>query len=421
MLDINFIKENADLVKDGAKKKHIDVDIDGLLVLEAKRLELLKKVEDKRALQNSANDEISKADGEARALKIEEMKTIKTALQAEEDELKVVMQKWREIMFRVPNIPDMTVPEGDSDADNLEIKTWGEKPNFNFKPKSQVELAESLDLADFERGTKVAGFRGYFLKNEGAELAMAIWHFAVDFLKAKGFEPMLVPSMLSKEPFFGTGYLPQSEEDLYRTQDENYLAGTGEVGAMAYYMNEVLDKDTLPKKMVAFSTCFRREIGSHGKDTKGLIRVHEFHKVEQVILCEASHETSVKLHEELLQNAEEMLQALKLPYRVVVNAGGDLGLGQVKKYDIEAWVPSEERYRETHSASYFHDFQTRRLNIRYKDTDGKMRFAHSLNNTALATPRLLVPILENYQEVDGSVRVPDVLLPYVSTEIIKKK
>jgi seryl-tRNA synthetase len=274
-------------------------------------------------------------------------------------------------------------------------------------------------VADFERGTNVAGFRGYFLKNDGARLQMAIIQFVMDFMIKKGYSPMLVPSLVKKESLYGTGYLPQGEDDLYKTQDEDYLAGTGEVGTMNYYADEIIDKKNLPIKMVAYSPCFRREAGSHGKDTKGLMRVHEFYKVEQVILCEASHEESVKLHEELQKNSEEIMQALNIPHHVVLICGGDLGLGQVKKYDIEAWVPSENTYRETHSASYFHDFQTRRLNIKYQDED-KKRYAHSLNNTAIACPRVLIPILENNQMPDGSIKIPEVLVPYMNTEFIKK-
>ena len=231
---------------------------------------------------------------------------------------------------------------------------------------------------------------------------------------------MIAPSLVKREAFLGTGYLPQGEEDLYKTQDGEYLAGTAEVGAMAYHMDEVVDKKDLPLRFFAFSPCFRREAGAHGKDTKGLVRVHEFYKFEQVILCEASHEESVRLHEELTTNAEEVAQALVIPYRVVANCGGDLGLGQVKKYDIECWMPSEDKYRETHSSSYFHDFQTRRLNIRYQDADSSLKFVHSLNNTALATPRILAVIVENYQCADGSIRVPDVLVPYVGKEVIGK-
>jgi len=231
----------------------------------------------------------------------------------------------------------------------------------------------------------------------------------------------MTPSLVNKDMFKGTGYLPQGEEDLYRTQDDEYLAGTAEVPTMGYLSNEVIPQEALPLKFLSFSPSFRREAGSHGKDTKGLMRVHEFFKLEQVVLCEASHQKSVELHEELTANAEEIMQKLQLPHRVVVNCGADLGLGQVKKYDIEAWVPSEKKYRETHSASYFHDFQTRRLNIRYKDASGKMLFAHSLNNTAIASPRILIPIIENNQREDGSIVVPEVLRPYVGKDVIKKK
>jgi seryl-tRNA synthetase len=280
----------------------------------------------------------------------------------------------------------------------------------------------ALDMADVERGAKVAGFRGYFLKNDGALLMFALWQLMTDhFVKKGGFTPMIVPSLVRRDGFMGTGYLPQSEDDLYKTQDAEYLAGTGEVATMAYYMDETLDKAKLPMKFFAFSPCFRREIGAHGKDTKGIVRVHEFYKFEQVVLCEASHEESVKIHEELTKNAEEVLQLLKIPYHVVVNCGGDLGLGQVKKYDIESWMPSEGKYRETHSSSYFHDFQTRRLNIRYRDAEGNMKFAHSLNNTALAMPRFIAVLVENYQQVDGSIKVPEALVPYVGKEFIKAK
>jgi seryl-tRNA synthetase len=223
---------------------------------------------------------------------------------------------------------------------------------------------------------------------------------------------MLVPSLVKRETLLGTGYLPQGEDDLYKDGND-YLAGTGEVAAMFYHSDEVLDLASLPKKYIVWSPCFRKEAGSHGKDVKGLVRVHEFYKCEQVVLCEASHETSVAYHEEIRRNAEEMMEELGIPYHTVVNCGGDLGLGQVKKYDIEAWMPSQGKYRETHSASYFHDFQTRRLNIRYKEADGKLRYAHSLNNTAAATPRLITAIVENYQQADGTIRVPDVLVPFM--------
>lgn len=421
MLDIKFIRDNPDLIREAARKKHLDLDLSKLLEIDKERLVLMTEIEGMRAKQNHVSQEITKASAEARGKFIESMKTLKEEMQIKEDGLAVVMKKWRELMLAVPNIPDMSVPEGGSDKENVEMRTWGEIPKFDFEPKNHIDLMLENDLVDFERGVKVSGFRGYFLKNGGARMAMAIWQFVMDELEPKGFTPFIVPSLLRKEAFLGTGYLPQGEEDLYKTQDESYLSGTAEVGTMAYFMDEVLKKEDLPKKMISFNTCYRREAGSHGKDTKGLYRVHEFNKVEQVILCEASHEESAKLHEELTGNAESLLQALRLPYHVVVNCGGDLGLGQVKKYDIEAWIPSENRYGETHSSSYFHDFQTRRLNIRYRDeADGKLRFAHSLNNTALATPRLLISIVENYQNADGSITVPEVLRKYIGKDRISK-
>ena len=224
---------------------------------------------------------------------------------------------------------------------------------------------------------------------------------------------MIAPAIVNKQHFYGTGHLPNDVEDMFATQDEQFLSGTAEVPVMGYHSDEVLDLKELPKKYLAFSPCYRREIGSYGKDTKGLIRVHEFYKWEQVILCEASHEVSVKWHEWLNRNTEEFVESLGIPYHTVINCAGDLGLGQVKKYDIEAWVPLEEKYREISSASYFHDFQTRRFNIKYEDTDGKKKFAHSLNNTAVATPRFLVSLIENYQQADGSIQIPEALRPYM--------
>ncbi len=417
MLDIKFIRENKDLVSLAAKKKHLDFDVDRLIVADDKRRELQSSIEAKRAEQNSFSEKITREANEAtRGEMIAEMKSVKEELQAEEEKFKEVLKVWQGLMVRVPNIPDVSVPEGKSDLDNKEVRVWGEKTKFSFTPKDHIELMGYHDMVDLERGVKTSGFRGYFLKNGGVMLTLALWQFTADYFGKKNFTPLIAPSIVKREVFMGTGYLPQGEDDLYKTQDGEYLAGTAEVPTMGYFMDEVIPKEKLPLRFLAFSPSYRREAGSHGKDTRGLVRVHEFFKFEQVVLCEASHEESVKWHEELTKNSEELLQALKIPYRVVVNCGGDLGLGQVKKYDIEAWVPSEEKYRETHSSSYFHDFQTRRLNIRYKDEGGKMHFVHSLNNTAAATPRLLVPVVENYQQEDGSIAIPDVLQPYMNGE-----
>ena len=419
MLDIHFIRENADIIKAGAAKKHIECDIDQLIRVDDERKLIRQELDIKRAEQNRRSNEIQVLKDTEREQVIEQMQHLKAGMTEAEDRLKKVMVEWQKLMLTVPNIPDMSVPDGESDADNMEVKKWGILPEFSFSPKSHVELMTEGDMADFERGAKVSGFRGYFLKGDAAILSYALWQFISNhFVKKGGFVPMIAPSLVRRESFMGTGYLPQSEEDLYKTQDGEYLAGTAEVASMGYHMNEVLDAKQFPIKYFSFSPCFRREAGAHGKDTKGLVRVHEFYKFEQVMLCEASHEASVKYHEELTANAEEMIQLLKIPYHVVINCSGDLGLGQVKKYDIECWVPSEGKYRETHSSSYFHDFQTRRLNIRYRDEQGEMKFAHSLNNTALATPRLLAIIIENYQQSDGTIKVPNVLVPYVGKSVI---
>lgn len=413
MLDIKFIRENKDLIAEAARKKRSDFKVEELLKIDEERVKIVSAVDDLRRQQNEASEGIARAEGDAKLKLIETISSVKGELQQKEEELKEVMKVWQAQMLLVPNIPDISVPEGEDDSGNQEIKTWGERRKFDFVAKDHVELMMNLKLADFDRGTKVAGFRGYFLKNEGAELSMALWHYAMSVAREDGYTPMMAPIIDRPEMFMGTGYLPQGEEDLYKTQDGEYLAGTAEVPTMGYYFDEVIPREHLPIKFVAFSPCYRREAGSHGKDTKGLIRVHEFYKVEQVVLCEASHEESVKYHEQILANAEKIMQGLEIPYHVVVNCTGDLGQGQVKKYDIEAWVPSENKYRETHSISYFHDFQTRRSNIKYKDAEGKMRLVHSLNGTALASPRILVALLENYQQADGSILIPKVLQPYM--------
>lgn len=421
MLDIKFIRENKDIVQAGAKKKHIEIDIEKLVILDDERLKELKEVEELRSEVNKVSNDIGRNQDSALKIQlIEEMRVVKEDIKNKEEKLKATTEEWQKMMLQVPNVPDISVPDGATDAENKEIRAWGEKPVFDFKIKDQMTLLNELDLADFERGAKVSGFRGYFLKREGALLAFALWQYFLDNLVGKGFIPMIVPSLVRKQALMGTGYIPGGEDDLYKNQDGDYFAGTGEVATMSYYSNEVLDKTKFPIKFVSFSSCFRREAGSHGKDVKGFFRVHEFYKLEQVILCEANHEESVKFHEEITKNVEDLLVALNLPYHVVINCGGDLGLGQVKKYDIEVWMPSQNKFRETHSSSYFHDFQTRRLNIKYKDSDGKLRYAHSLNNTAIATPRIIEAIIENCQQADGSIKIPEVLRKYMGgREFIK--
>jgi len=419
MLDIKFIREHKDLVDAGAKKKHVDFDVNKLLSVDDKRKELLSAVEEMRAKQNTVSEQVGQSkDKEEREKLIAEMQDLKTKLQKEEESLKNTMKEWQEMMLAVPNVPDVSVPEGKSDEDNVEHKNWGEQPEFSFTPKDHIEIMKALGMADFERGSKVHGFRGYYLTGDGARLSWAIWNYAQEFFLKKGFEPMIVPAIVKKDNLYGTGHLPTEAEDLYETQDGDYLSGTAEVATMGFYSDEILDFSKSDKKILSFSPCYRREAGSYGKDTKGLIRVHEFYKLEQVILCPADHQKSVEYHEWLNRNTEEFIESLGIPYRTVINCGGDLGLGQVKKYDIELWVPGEKKYREISSASYFHDFQTRRFNIKYKDEQGKSQYAHSLNCTAIPTPRILVSLVENFQKEDGSVAIPKVLAPYFGKETI---
>lgn len=420
MLDIKFIRENPDLIKDAVRKKRVDFEVMKLFEVDKKRRELIPEIEKFRALQNKASERVSQIRNEdEKEAAIQELREIKEKLTFKETELKKIAGEWEKLMYDVPNMPDPSVPEGATDDDNVEVRSDGEIPEFSFSPKNHVELLSKLDLVDLERGTKVSGFRGYFLKREAVSLSMALWQFTIDTITKKGYQLIMTPALVREENLFGSGHFPQAREDVYKTQDDLYLSGTAEIPLMGYYRNEVLQYEELPKKFVAFSPCFRREAGSYGRDTKGIFRLHEFFKIEQLILSENNHEQSVRFHEELTLNAEEIIKELKLPYRVVIVSAGQLGRAHVKTYDIEVWIPSEKRYRESHSSSYYHDFQTRRQNIRYRDQDGEMRFCHSLNNTAIATPRILISIMENYQQKDGSIRIPDVLQKYMGKEIIQ--
>lgn len=414
MLDIKFIRENPELIKEAIEKKCVDLNIDNLISVDQKRLEKLSLVESLRAEQNLVSDKIPNASAEDRADLISKMTLLKEDLKKHEDDLREIMAEWQKLMLHVPNIPDPAAPIGKSDADNVVIDTWGEKTVFNFEPKDHIEIMTKLGMVDFERGTKVHGFRGYFLTGDGVRLCFAIWNYAMDFWNTKGFNPVIPPINTRREALLGCGFIPQGEADIYKAQDDSYFVGTSEVPLMGMYMNEVLDHSQLPIKMLGFSPCFRLEVGSHTKDVKGLIRVHEFYKFEQVVLCEGTHDESLKFHAELQENTESFIQSLGIPYHVVDACTGDMGLGKVRMYDIELWVPKEETYREISSASYFHDFQTRRLNIRYKDADGKMRFTHSLNCTAIPTPRILVSLVENFQQADGTIKIPEVLQKYMN-------
>jgi len=412
MLDIKFIRDNLELCKTAAVNKNRVVDWDALLAHDEKRRQLIGKAEVLRAERN----EVSKTrteEGMSRG------KAIKEELKAIDEELRGVEEQFNALMLTVPNVPDPSVPVGKDESGNIEIKKWGEVTSFDFTPKDHIELSKSLDLIDFDRGAKVGGSRAYFLKNEGAMLELAVLMYTFQKLVAKGYTPLIAPSLTKEFTFFGVGHFPWSRDEVYHLEkDDMYISGTAEVPVTAYYSDEVLTEKDLPKKFVAFSPCFRREAGSYGKDTRGVYRIHQFNKIEQVIISTAETNNSLTLHEELLANSEEILKDLKLPYRVLLMCTGDMGEPQVKKYDIETWMPGRGGYGETMSDSFMGDFQARRLKMRYKAGDGTTRFCHTLNNTAIASPRILVAILENYQQADGSVVIPDVLVPFVGKKKI---
>jgi seryl-tRNA synthetase len=414
MLDIHFIRENLELCKTAAVNKNRVVDWDKLLTLDDTRRDVIGKVEKLRAERNTvstARTEESFARG----------KQIKQELKELEDTLKTVETELSNLLLTVPNVPDASVPVGKDESGNVEIKKWGDVPKFDFPIKDHIDLAKSLDLIDFERGAKVGGSRTYFLKNEGAQLELAILFYSFQKLVSKGYTPIIAPSLLKEFTLFGIGQFPWGREEVYHLEkDDVYLAGTAEQPVTSYYADEILKEEELPKKFVAFSPCFRREAGSYGKDTRGIYRVHQFAKIEQVIISKNDMSNSFTLHDELLHNSEEILQDLKLPYRVLLMCTGDMGEPQVKKYDIETWMPGRNAYGETMSDSVMGDFQARRLKIRYRTKDGKTEYCHTLNNTAIASPRILIPILENYQQADGSIKIPEALQSLVGKKDIRR-
>ncbi len=422
MLDINYIKENRDLVKKAIRDKKLEgtVDIEKLLKVYEDYLSILKKVEAERSLRNKISEEVSKAKSSEKEKLIQEARGIKEVLQKLEGDMGELKSTLDNMTLWVPNVPADDVPIGENEEGNVEIKKEGKVRDFDFEPKGHGEIGKILDIIDTDRGAKIAGFRGYFLKNEGAVLEQAILKYSYEFMIKQGFTFMSVPWMVNPGFFIGTGYFPWGEENHYKV-DDKALIGTAEVSLTSYYAGEILDEKDIPIKLVALSPCFRREVGAYGKDTKGVFRVHQFYKVEQVVLCKADEKVSREWHEKMLGYSESILRGLDLPYRVMLMCTGDIGAGQRKKYDIETWFPSQKAYRETHSDSYFLDFQSRRLNIRYKTKDGDLKFVHTLNNTVAATPRLLAAILENYQQKDGSVIVPKVLRKYTGFKKITPK
>ena len=425
MLDIKYIRENSDIVKKAAIDKLINVDIDRLLKIDQQIREINQNLDALKEKRNKLSKEIPNLSAEEKRVSIEEVKNLKISISSLEDELSPLKEEYTSLMYMVPGVPLNEVPLGKTDEDNVEIKRVGEIPTFNFKIKDHVDLAESLDLIDIPRGVKIAGSRSYFLKNEAVLLEMALCRYVIDKLVKKGFVPMTVPTLVKEAPMYGTSYFPGGRDQAYAiTEDNLYLVGTSEVALVSYHSDDTFENvEQLPKMYCGYSSCYRREAGTYGKDTRGLYRVHQFTKIEQVIMCEADFDKQQELHDFLLNNAEEIMQELKIPYRVVKVCTGDMGIGQVRKHDIEAWMPSRGKYSETHSCSSFNDFQARRSNIKYKDKDGNTKYCFTLNNTAIASPRILIPLLELNQNEDGSINIPEVLIPYMNgmTKIERKK
>jgi seryl-tRNA synthetase len=414
MIDLNELRARPEDFRAAARAKRIECDIDRVLELDAQRRDLQRQVEDLRrqrnlhAQANSSGEQIAEAD---RAT----AKQLTASLGELEAKLADVVREFERAVLFVPSIPADDVPEGETDDDNVCVRQVGEIPQFDFPTKDHVEFAKLRRWVDFDAPREFTGSRAYALTGDLVLLEMALMRFALDFLVGRDFIPVAPPLMVREAAMTGTGYFPVGEENAYALdRDGLYLIGTSEVPLAALQTGKTLDLKELPLKMAGVSACFRREAGAAGRDTRGLYRVHQFQKVEQVVFCENDEAVVHRMHEELLANSEELLKALELPYRVVAVCTGELGLGQIRKHDIETWMPSRAAYGETHSCSTLGEFQTRRLNVKYKTADGKKKYACTLNNTAIASPRILIPMLENHQRADGTIHVPEALRPYLN-------
>lgn len=405
MLSIDVIRNNPQAVKQAAEQKNRPVDVEKLLFLDKE----VKKLEREIQLKREKRNELAALKQKPSPEIIAEGKALKEAITSLEKDSEPLKKELEELLLTVPNIPLPEVPIGKDESANVVLKTHGTIREFSFPFLTHEELTEKKDLVDFAAGSKVSGFRGYFLKGKLAQLHFALLFYVFQKLVAKGYTPLIAPSLVKSFAFYGNGQFPWGKEEVYKAEDDVYLAGTAEVPVMAMHKDTVFKESELPKKYVAFSPCFRREAGSYGKDTKGLYRVHEFYKIEQVIIAPNNLESARELHEELQRNAEEILNDLGLPYRVLLMCTGDMGEPQIKKYDTEVWMPSRNAYGETMSNSIMGDFQCRRLNIRYQKATGEREYCFSLNNTALASPRILIPLLELNQQEDGTITVPSVL------------
>lgn len=415
MLDIKFIRENPEVVKKAAENKGYKVDIDRLICVDEKRRELLGKIEELRTHQNV----ISATKGARPTEKqINESKKIKAQIEEIAPELEKVESEFNGLMLQVPNIPTADSPVGKDESDNVELKKVGNLPKFDFPVKDHAGLGYEHDLLDIEGAVKIGGTRSYILKNELVILEQSLLRYVLDLIRKEGFTVMNVPVLVREEALIGSGFFPWGKEDTYQVNDDNlFLVGTSEASLVYYHSGETLAESDLPKLLSGITACFRKEVGTYGKDTKGFVRVHQFNKVEQVVLCRP--EDWERMFNFILGIAERVVSSLGLPYRLLEICTGDMGAKNAKQIDIEVWFAGQGKYRETHSCSYLTDFQARRANIKYRDDKGNKKFVHTLNNTGIATPRILGAILENYQREDGSILIPEVLQKYTGFKEIK--
>lgn len=419
MLDIKVIRENPEEIKRKIVRKGADGElIDNIIALDERRRELILKIEESQSELNKRSKEIAMFHGQQKIDAINEAGNISEKIKELKPELDKIVEDYKKTMLQIPNPPADDVEDGLSDKENTTNRVWGKPTEFDFKILDNVELGEKLDVVDIERAVKISGSRFFFIKGDLAILEMSLFRYAVDLLVAEGFTLMIPPVMLNRAIMEGAGYIPGGEDEIYRTQDDQYLAATAEQPLAGYHMDETLNEKDLPLRYVGVSTCFRREAGSHGKDVRGILRGHQFNKVEMFVYT--TPEKSEEEHKYLVSLEEKLMQGLGLPYEVSNICAGDLGAPASKKFDIQAWIPSEGKYRETHSCSNCTDYQARRLNIRYKNKEGKTDFVHTLNGTGFSE-RPLIAIMENYQQKDGSVKVPEILQKYTGFKVMKPK
>jgi len=410
MIDLKKVREHLEEYQTVLKKRNSNLNLDQILSLDDQRKELQQKIDNLKFQQKEL---AAKQDYEG-------AKSLKSQIQTAEEEYNKVAEELKGYQLKMPNFLHDSIPEGKDDSENVEIRRNGEIPQFDFPLQDHMTLMKKYDMIDVERGVKIAGARSYFLKNDGMLLEQAILQYALKKMVNKGFTPFQVPNIVNTSCLVGTGYFPGGEEDAYRLErDDQWMIATAEIPLTSYYSGDIIAENELPKKMVGLSPCYRREAGSYGKDTTGLYRVHQFMKVEQVVLLPEDEKMAENYYYQILQNSEELVQELGLPYRVLQLCTGDLAIGKYLSHDIECRMPSRNSYGETHSATSFLDFQARRLNLRYRSEDGTVKYCYTMNNTVVASPRILIAVLENNQTADGKIKIPEVLQPYMGKAFIE--